>query len=261
MITSVDQLHRTITLSGFPQRIVSVVPSQTELLFTLGLNDEVVGITKFCIHPHEWFRTKERIGGTKKLNVGRIKAISPDLIIANKEENTQEDIDSLSQLFPVWISDIKTLDDAIEMISRLGELVNRKYESQKLINSIHSRFRVLNEKNFQRRKAVYLVWKDPVMTAGSDTFISHLMTTAGFENVITAARYPEVTIEIIKQLSPHVILLSSEPFPFTETHAAEIEQKSGIRTIRVNGEMFSWYGSRLLQSPAYFIALREVQKL
>jgi ABC-type Fe3+-hydroxamate transport system substrate-binding protein len=261
MITSVDQLRRTITLSGFPQRIVSVVPSQTELLFTLGLNDEVVGITKFCVHPHEWFRTKERIGGTKKLNIERIKTISPDLIIANKEENTREDIDSLCQLFPVWISDIKTLDDAIEMISGIGDLVNRKSESQKLINSIRSRFQILNEKNFQSRKAIYLIWKDPLMTAGSDTFISHLMTMSGFENVIAAERYPEVTIESIKELSPDVILLSSEPFPFTENHAAEIEQKSGIRAIRVDGEMFSWYGSRLLQSPAYFIALREVQKL
>ena len=121
-----DQLSRRIHTKKIPSRIISVVPSITELLFDLGLRDEVVGITKFCVHPEEWFRSKTRVGGTKKLKIDLIKSLQPDLIIANKEENTRSDIDALTEFSQVYISDIKTIDDAYKMIAAGGGLANKK---------------------------------------------------------------------------------------------------------------------------------------
>ena len=100
----IDQLQSEIRLDRVPRRIVSLVPSQTELLYDLGLEDEVVGITKFCIHPNKWFSSKDRIGGTKSINIDQVKSLAPDLIIGNKEENTIEDIERLREIAPVWMS-------------------------------------------------------------------------------------------------------------------------------------------------------------
>ena len=111
-----DQTGRSITIPDSPKRIISIVPSQTELLFDLGLSDEVIGITKFCVHPEEWFRKKTRVGGTKQLNMETIRSLQPDLIVANKEENEQVQVEDIAKEFPVWISDIKTLSDAKRMI-------------------------------------------------------------------------------------------------------------------------------------------------
>src|ERR1700741_3198050 len=107
----IDQTGRKISIPQIPQRIISLVPSQTELLFDLGLDKEVVGITKFCVHPPEWFQTKTRVGGTKQLKIDLIKQLQPDLIIANKEENVKEQIEELEKHFPVWISDVNNLED------------------------------------------------------------------------------------------------------------------------------------------------------
>ena len=121
-----DQMHRKIHLPRFPlRRIISLVPSQTELLYDLGLEEEVVGITKFCVHPPEWFQSKARVGGTKTIHFEKIKALQPDLIIGNKEENEREQIEALAECFPVWMSDIATLEDALDMMLRVGALVDR----------------------------------------------------------------------------------------------------------------------------------------
>ena len=117
-------MNRTIRLGATPRRIVSLVPSQTELLYDLGLEERVVGITKFCIHPKEWYRSKVRIGGTKNVNFDKVKTLRPDLIIGNKEENFKEDIEALEEIAPVWMSDIFTLDDSLEMINQLGSVLN-----------------------------------------------------------------------------------------------------------------------------------------
>ena len=249
----IDQTGRKISIVTNPSRIISVVPSQTELLFSLGLNEEVVGITKFCVHPEQWFRIKTRIGGTKKLDIDKIKSLKPDLILANKEENTKEQIEQLAEEFPVWISDINTLEDALIMIQQVGEIVNRSNESSSLIHSIKSSFNKLNI-DTPPIIACYLIWKDPFLTVGNDTFISNMLPYAGFENAfINLNRYPTITLDEIINSGCEVVLLSSEPYPFSDKHLKELKsQLPGIEIALVDGEMFSWYGSRLVKSAEYF---------
>lgn len=250
-----DQVGRTVLVPKFPNRIISLVPSQTELLFELGLAKRVVGITKFCIHPDEWFRTKSRIGGTKQLDFEAILALNPDLIIANKEENNKEDIERLEKDFPVWVSDVNELDPALEMIRLIAELT--KTDSLKLTRKIQSGFSQLMPIQTQKN-TLYLIWKNPYMAAGNDTFINDLMQRCGFENVLSQSRYPELTDDEIVQLNPELILLSSEPYPFKEKHIKELQNLLSNATIKlVDGEMFSWYGSRLKLAPSYFTNLVE----
>ncbi|GAA4750683.1 helical backbone metal receptor [Flavisolibacter ginsenosidimutans] len=241
-----------------PQRIVSLVPSQTELLFHLGLREEVVGITKFCVHPQEWFRTKTRIGGTKTLNFEKIKSLQPDLILANKEENTQEQVEELAKHFPVWVSDVNTLEDALYMISAVGEITGRKEKATTLIEQIQTGFTSLQTQDVKRKMA-YLIWKEPYMTVGGDTFIHDLLTRAGFENIFqNKNRYPVIGVEELLIASCQLLILSSEPYPFRQKHIEELQkQLPNTKIILADGEMFSWYGSRLLHAPAYFLQLRE----
>lgn len=248
-----DQLGDIIELKGVPQRIISLVPSQTQLLYELGLSDEVVGITKFCIHPDSWFRSKERIGGTKKVNIEKVKALQPDLIIGNKEENEQHDIETLREIAPVWMSDIYNLEDALDMIRSVGKLTERTDKAEKIVSNIGKGFTELSElvnARNEQPKVLYCIWNDPVMVAGKNTFINDMLTRCGFKNVIQEDRYPEIDLSGIH---PDLILLSSEPYPFKEKHINFFEQKfPGAKVLLVDGEAFSWYGSKLLESPVYF---------
>lgn len=254
-----DQLGRTVTLEEKPKRIVSLVPSQTELLHALGLGEAVAGITKFCIHPDEWFRSKTRVGGTKQINFEKIAALQPDLIIANKEENEQSQIETLMQNYPVWISDIKTLPDAFSMIHSVGELTGCAEKANAITQEISERFENFRKKaaRFPKRKTAYFIWKNPWMTAGGDTFIDHLLQECNMENVFSdKGRYPEVTLDELSEKQPELVLLSSEPYPFKEKHIEEIRSVlPGAKILTVDGELFSWYGSRLLHAPAYFLEL------
>jgi ABC-type Fe3+-hydroxamate transport system substrate-binding protein len=253
-----DQLGRQIDIPYPPQKIVSVVPSQTELLFDLGLDEELAAITKFCIHPKESVNTKQKVGGTKSLWLDHIQQLEPDLILANKEENSQAEIECLAQKFPVWISDIKNLGDALEMIRTVGEITNKSDRANYLAQTISERFS--NIASFSRLRAIYLIWNKPYMTVNSDTFIHDMLGFAGFENMTSSLdqRYPELSLEDLKTMQADVVLLSSEPFPFAEHHKsalAEVLPNSSIHL--VDGELFSWYGSRLMHSPNYFINLRQ----
>lgn len=250
----IDQVGRSLEINIPVRRIISIVPSQTELLFDLGLNDEVIGITKFCIHPDTWFRTKKRVGGTKKLHLDVIRELQPDLILANKEENTREELEILMQEFPVWISDIKDIHDAFHMIVEVGKLCNKEKEAISLTDAIYNSF---NWHQHTKGSAVYFIWNDPIMIAGGDTFISSMMKLAGFSNAaMVMMRYPVVTIKKIQKLNPEYILLSSEPFPFKEKHQQEYSKLfPGSTVLLVDGELFSWYGSRMREAPAYFQTL------
>ncbi len=250
-----DQLNRKINLQGMPKRIVSVVPSQTELLHYLGLDMEVIATTKFCVHPQSWFRNKTRIGGTKSLNIEKIASLGPDLIIANKEENEQSQIEELEKIAPVWISDIHNLQDALQMIEGVGEVINKKANAIKLSNEIKTLFDKfkLSVNSTQPKSVLYLIWNAPYMAAGSDTFISDMLSLCGLKNCVQALRYPSLVIEDIRDLNPEIIFLSSEPFPFKQKHIDELQKELPATKIEmVNGEMFSWYGNRLRLAPAYF---------
>lgn len=252
-----DQLKRTIELPHAPKRIISLVPSQTELLFDLGLNEEVVGITKFCVHPEDWFRTKTRVGGTKQLHLEKIRALQPDLIIANKEENLRLQIEELEKDFPIWISNVNNLHDAIEMIETIGEITGRQPGAKEITARIRLNFSQLTAPD-SKPMTCYLIWENPYMTIGGDTFINDMMTRAGFQNAFqNKQRYPGITMEQLKTAGCKLLLLSSEPFPFKQKHIDQLQPLfPDTRIILVDGEMFSWYGSRLVKAPAYFQQLQ-----
>lgn len=256
-----DQLSRTIVLTGRPERIVSLVPSQTELLYSLGLNETVVGVTKFCIHPPEWQQEKSIIGGTKKLNLDKIRSLNPDLIIANKEENEESQIKVLMEEFPVWVSDINTLADALEMIRAVGDLTNTAHQAQILALEIEDDFKQLYYYGSEKPaiRSAYLIWKSPWMAAGNQTFIHDLMYRSGFINCFGHKdRYPELTVDELRELSPEVVFLSSEPYPFQQKHLDELRNElPDTKILLVDGELFSWYGSRLKKSAGYFRKLVE----
>ncbi|HXB39407.1 MAG TPA: helical backbone metal receptor [Bacteroidia bacterium] len=252
-----DQLNRTIEFSFPPKRIISLVPSQSELLWYLGLQKELIGITKFCIHPGEMFRSVTRVGGTKELKSDIIKKLQPDLIIANKEENEQEQIEEFCKHYPVWISDIYNIKDALQMILKVGEITDRKNESVELVNFVQLKYNKFRNHQLKivNPKVAYLIWKNPYMAAGHNTFINYLLGECGFINIFTneKSRYPEITTQMIIDKNPDFIFLSSEPYPFKQKHIEELQKHlPDTKIILVDGEMFSWYGNRLLYTFDYF---------
>ncbi|MGZ3766395.1 MAG: ABC transporter substrate-binding protein [Mucilaginibacter sp.] len=247
-----DQLSLAVDIPSVPKRIISVVPSQTELLFDFGLNAEIVGITKFCIHPSDKVKQKLKVGGTKTLDINLIKELKPDIIIGNKEENERTQIEELMELFPVWMSDIADLNGAVDMIQRVGELVGKNPEAEKIIRDIESGFTnfTIDAKNL---RVAYFIWRKPYIIAGKGTFIDVMLQKCGLSNVFDMERYPEITKEQIISAAPDVVLLSSEPYPFKEKHITEIRALLPNTIVKlVDGELFSWYGSRLALAPVYF---------
>jgi ABC-type Fe3+-hydroxamate transport system substrate-binding protein len=217
----------------------------------------VVGITKFCVHPEKWFRTKTRVGGTKTLNIEKIKGLQPDLVIANREENTREQIEALQKFTNVYVSDIKTLDDALQMIQIVGDLTGKQGATTKIVHRIVQQFEQL-AKTVQKDVA-YFIWRNPYMAAGNDTFIHDMISRVGWRNIYEdLPRYPEVDINDLKSRNPDLILLSSEPYPFRQKHIDELQEHlPGTKIILADGEMFSWHGSRMLYVPAYIKSLME----
>ena len=256
-LTVTDQMGRRVVVPFPPRRIVSLVPSQTELLFDLGLGEKVVGVTKFCIHPAD-ARTKATvIGGTKNFDFEKIAALKPDLIIGNKEENYQGGIEQLAANYPVWLSDISNLTEALDMIRRVGFICGAKEKAEAMAREIEASFSALTTTQ-PTISAAYFIWRKPYMVAAGGTFIDDMLHRAGFVNVFAGqARYPEITAEQLAAAAPQRILLSSEPYPFGEKHLAEFQAICPAAKIEiVDGELFSWYGSRLRKSAAYFSRLR-----
>ena len=258
-----DQIGTLHSFESTPKKIVSLVPSQTELLYDLGLEDSLVGITKFCIHPYHLKATKAIVGGTKTIKFDKIKALQPDIIICNKEENTKAIVEELSQICPVWVTDILTIEDNIKMIQDFGVLFNRRTEAQKWIDKTNFAWQDFKQfiKNKPFKKVAYFIWANPYMVAGNTTFINELLQLNHFTNIYIdkEGRYPEVELRKIRlEGDPDYVFLSSEPFPFKDEHAFEIGRATHhAKTVFVDGEMFSWYGSRLVKAFTYFKKVHE----
>lgn len=259
-----DQTGYTLQIPAPAKRIISLVPSLTELLYDLGLSDEVIGITKFCVHPEEWFQTKQRAGGTKNPNLQLIRELQPDLVLANKEENRKEDILALRGQIQVYTSDVSTIEENIEVVRHIGLLANREDESERLIKEIESHYLApclggdTSPQNHTKFSALYLIWRDPWLSVGGDTFIHHMMDRAGFQNCLgQLTRYPAIDPANWQGEHPAFILLSSEPYPFKEKHIPELQQFfPDSKILLVDGEFFSWYGSRVVKATAYFRQLQ-----
>ncbi len=252
-----DQLQRELVFEKVPKRIISLVPSQTELLVSLGLEESIVGLTKFCVHPSNIRKKSTVVGGTKNINFDTIKLLNPDIIICNKEENTKDIVETAATIAKVWVSDIYTIKDVLIMVASLGEIFEVGEKANTLISKIQTA-----KKDFQlymgnkpTRNVVYLIWKKPYMAAGKNTFINELLQLNKFENSVNLKdkRYPEVDLSLIE--SVETVLLSSEPYPFKKSDCEEIKNAINVEVRLVNGEYFSWYGSRLIAAFEYFKSL------
>ena len=261
-ISLIDQMGETCTLVSKPKRIVSLVPSQTELLFDLGLTDEVIGITKFCTDPEDKVKNVKKVGGTKKFNFNVIAELKPDLIIGNKEENYEEGINQLKHDYPVWMSDIVTLDDALQMIQQVGLLVGAETEANYMAEKIKKRINHLEQAldKSNTKTAAYFIWQKPYMVAGSDTFIDEMMKLCGLHNIFSDQdRYPEVSLETLQAAKPDVVMLSTEPYPFKQSHINELQVlMPDTHVVLVDAMYFSWYGSRLLGTGEYLQSLKDI---
>ena len=252
-----DQIGRQLEFLTIPVRIISLVPSQTELLIDMGLEGYLVGVTKFCVHPDHIRKSTPVVGGTKHVHYDKIEALQPDIILCNKEENTKEIVETLSQNYTVHVSDIFTIRDSLELIIQYGEIFDKKKKAAQLVKGIETEVESFKEFVIHKplKKVAYFIWRKPWMVAAGNTFINHLLQMNGFVNIFESKnRYPELDKETISEVDIDLIMLSSEPFPFAEKHIKELKQLVPETTeIKlVDGEFFSWYGSRLLGAFEYF---------
>ncbi len=255
MIIVTDQMGRSVNRIQGPIKTISLVPSITELLFDLELDNQIVGITRFCIYPKEKVKNKTIVGDTKNVDSNLINLIKPDLIIASKEENTKEEIEALMDNFNVYVSDVKTFNDALKLIKDIGILTNKEKDSNLVIENIEHQFKRLKETISSKKKVTYLIWDNPIMTINSDTFINDMLNRAGCENVFKnrKERYPTISVKQIRNEKPEYILLSTEPYLFTKEHVKVFKNDFPFaKVMLVDGKKFSWYGSHLLKVPAYF---------
>ena len=241
----IDQLGRELKLSALPKRIVCLVPSLTELLAYFELDQEVVGITKFCIYPEDWYKDKERVGGTKTIDIEKIRSLNVDLIIGNKEENTKEDIEALMQIAPVWMSDVNSIEDTYHLIASLSSIFNKEELGAQLIQNLRSYFQ-LHATEGAGKSVLYFIWHNPGFVAGKNTYIDSYLAALGYRNCVSVERYPDVNT--IGKINPDVVFLSSEPFPFQENHVSHYQSLyPDAEIILVDGERYSWYGVRTLR--------------
>lgn len=256
-----DQIGRPLFFKDTPKRIVSLVPSQTELLYDLGLETSIVGITKFCVHPKHLKANKTIVGGTKQVDFTKISALKPDIILCNKEENTLEMVQNLTEIAPTHVSDIYSIKDCCKLIEMYGAIFNVKSDAKVIVEKINEELHSFNEfiSDKPKRTVVYFIWKNPWMVAASNTFIDYMLALNHFDNFYkNFDRYPEIILEKEPNKNVDLILLSSEPYPFKEPHIVELKSFFPLsKVVLVDGEMFSWYGTRLLKAFHYFKALHQ----
>ncbi|WP_332645813.1 ABC transporter substrate-binding protein [Lysinibacillus sp. 54212] len=246
-----DHLGRQVDIPVPPKRVVSICPAITETLFSLGLEQEIVGRTRYCIYPQNLVEQVTIVGGTKEVDYDVIASLQPDLIIAEKEENTIEIIEELEAHFPVFVFQIESIAEAYRMILDAGKITGRQEESKKLVEEITGSFQPLPQNH---GRAAYAMWRKPYMVVGATTYISDVLQTLGFANPYTTyeGRYPVVDIAALQKEQLDVLFLSSEPFPFSQKHKDELAAYLPNTSIRlIDGEMF-WYGARMKEAGHYF---------
>lgn len=248
----VDHLDRTVTYSFPPKKVISLAPAITDTMYSLGLEKEIVGRTRFCIHPHDKVEQALNIGGTKDIKLDRIHQLKPDLIIAEKEENTKEIVEELEQHYPVFVFEVQTVDDAFRMIDDLGHIVDRQEEATRLIEKIKALF--IEIPHAKGKRVAYVIWKRPYMVVGKHTYIQSLLEKMGFINPFSTfeGRYPVVTECDLKDAHLDYLFLATEPYPFRQKDIAPMaDLLPGVQSMIVDGEMF-WYGVKMIEAVPYF---------
>lgn len=243
-----DARGHTFHFPTAPQRVISLVPSLTETLFDLGAGDSVIAITDFCIFPPDLDRPK--IGGTKNPRVEEIRALSPDLVHMNLEENLRRHGDAIEELAPVFVTEPKSVDDVASLIAQLGEIHDRRDRAAELIDQLNAVRATLPQKPFT---FAVPIWKNPWMWCGGDTYVSRLVETAGGTNVLAGRnRYPQSSVEEVMSLRPDVVFLPDEPYLFTAEDAKEIVGAKVIGPFP--GHLFTWHGSRTIEGLRFLAA-------
>jgi ABC-type Fe3+-hydroxamate transport system substrate-binding protein len=249
--TLTDDLGRTVQYAFPPKRIVSLCPSQTETLWALGA--PLVGRTKFCIHPPELPAAVPEVGGTKQLRLPDLLALNPDLVIAEQEEQTPELVHELEQHgLPVFVTKVESVTEGIQGIRTLGRITGCETPAEHWATRIEHAWQQWAPPTRPLRIA-YLIWRNPWMAVGGRTFIHDVLQRLGWHNVYATheARYPVTDLAELAHLNPDAVLLSSEPYPFTEAHVPALRAAvPGAVVLPVNGEAFSWYGVRMLPALA-----------
>jgi len=249
---STDHLDRTVEFAFPPKRIISLAPGLTDTLYSLGLENEIVGRTRYCIHPQEKVQQAVPVGGTKEIQLDKIRHLKPDLILAEKEENTKEIVEQLEKEFPVYVAEVDSVQTAYKMIADLGKLTNRKQEAEQLLSTIQTGFQ--NLPKLTGKKVAYVIWRKPYMVVGNNTYIHSLLTSMGFKNVFSTydGRYPAVTETDFQKAELDYLFLATEPFPFKEKHLTEFREfLPHVKPFILDGEMF-WYGPRMVAAANYF---------
>ena len=225
-----------------PSRIVSLVPSLTELICWLGRGEALVGRTRFCTEPAEVVERVPEIGGTKNPDIAAMEALAPDLVIANREENRREDVEALrARGFRVIVTDPNTIEGALVMITELGEVLGASQRADALVADVQA---AVAEDDGARTRVFVPIWLNPLMGLGSETYGSSLIEAAGGENVLAhRARYPELTMDEVAALAPCVILLPDEPYRFSKRHLPQFEAIAPAHV--VDGRRLWWYGPRM----------------
>lgn len=239
-----------------PRRIVSLLPSTTETLCALGLGDALVGITAYCVEPRELVRGKTRVGGTKDPDLDRIRALAPDLVVANIEENVREHVEALRGWgIPVWVTYPRTVAAGIRMIRELGEITGTAARAAEIAGELEAVLARVSAASAARPPVdvFYAIWRGPYMTINADTYIHDVLAVCGGRNVFgdCADRYPAVTLDEVAARRPEVVLLPDEPYRFRRAHLKDFERYGEMPAVRdgrvdlVDGKLFSWYGPRI----------------
>jgi ABC-type Fe3+-hydroxamate transport system substrate-binding protein len=250
--TIADQLGRQVTFCYPPRRIVCLCPALTETLFALGAGPRVVGRTVYCVHPPAGVTAVPTVGGTKNVDIPALLNLRPDLVIAAQEENRRPDVEKLAERVAVYVVEVRSVPDALGVIQTLGNLTDCAGPAADLVARISQRFARL--RRAADRRVVYLVWREPYMAAGRATYIDALLQQIGLPNAAgdRPERYPRLSPAELRALAPEVVLLPSEPYPFDETHCAELAALlPAARLLLVDGELLGWYGARMLAAGDY----------
>jgi ABC-type Fe3+-hydroxamate transport system substrate-binding protein len=254
----VDASGVALELAAAPRRIVSLIPSTTELLCALGLADALIGVTVYCVEPRDVVRGKTRVGGEKDPDLAAIRALAPDLVVANIEENRREDVDALRAAgIRVWVTYPRTVAEGLAMIRDLGDVTGARERARAMLAELEPLYRRVRERAAAIRavRVFYPIWRRPWMTIGADTYVHDLLSTCGGANVFAdRTRYPTVTLDEVATRAPEVILLPDEPFRFRRAHIADFDVYPAVPAVRdrrihlVDGKPFSWHGPRLAEA-------------
>jgi ABC-type Fe3+-hydroxamate transport system substrate-binding protein len=246
-------------------RIVSLVPSITELLCDLGLAGALVGRTGFCVHPRETVRAIPKVGGTKDVDLARVRALAPSHVILNVDENRQEDARALAEFVPTLVvtHPLAPLDN-LALFRLIGGIFGREREAEHLCGRFDAEYAALHTaaKEFSPERVLYLIWKNPWMTVSRDTYVSRMLSLVRWETVPekSADRYPKISLDDGALGQARVVLLASEPYLFRENHLEELREQLRGRARRlalIDGEMTAWYGSRAIKALGYLPRFRK----